>query len=369
MRTLRLIHRWLGLFLALPLILEGLTGAILTVEPVIPNWGSAVRSEAPASPNRLLEAARAASPADMRLTRYVPPTDERGPALVHLARADAPRGAGMVLRLDPATATPLGPPEPEAGVLDWIRRLHTNVLLPQWGGRQLVGWLGAGLLLVSVLGLPLWWPRGRWQDGFSVPRGARGLLLHRRLHGAAGIWLWVMLIATSTTGIVQGFPQTARAALGLPAGGPPRLGRPAPGTTVPRPDLDGALRLAAQAAPGTVLRMAILPSGPSDPIRVFLGRPGTEGVSTSITLTVDAEASRVLSLATPASASAGETALRWAHDLHFGQGFGPVWRALTVATGPALLLFAVTGTAIWLGRRRNRRRVSALRQAALEAAE
>ena len=111
------------------------------------------------------------------------------------------------------------------GVLDWIKRLHNNLLLPEWGGRQAAGWFGVGLLLLTLIGIQLWWPApGRWRNGFTVPRRARGLRLHRALHGAAGAWLVLMLLATSVTGIVQGFPQASRALLGLPPGGPARRG-------------------------------------------------------------------------------------------------------------------------------------------------
>jgi uncharacterized iron-regulated membrane protein len=55
---------------------------------------------------------------------------------------------------------------------------------------------------------------------------------------------------------------------------------------------------------------------------------------------------------------AAERALRWAHDLHFGQAPGPLWRALTIVTGLLLPIFAITGGGMWLCRRR--RRVPAL---------
>ena len=48
---------------------------------------------------------------------------------------------------------------------------------------------------------------------------------------------------------------------------------------------------------------------------------------------------------------AAELALRWAHDLHFGQALGPLWRVLTIVTGLVLPIFAITGGAMWLYRR------------------
>ena len=386
MRTLRFIHRWLGIALALPLLVQGLTGAILTLEPAIPSLASHPAQPGPAAPaNTLLAAAIAAAPATLRPARYLPSPSPGEPAQVIFVPQGQPRGPGMVVSLDPATAAPLGPAVPTAGIMDWIKRLHTTLLVPEWGGRQLAGWLGVGLLLLTLLGLPLWWPNatqraaGRWKDAFTVPRDARGTRLHRRLHGAMGIWLTLMMLATSTTGIVQGFPQTSRAMLGIPGGpqrgpesrparpGGERAGRPAADST-PQLDLDAAIRLATQAVLGSQLRVAMLPASGIEPVRLILGTPGTEGVTTATTVLVDAAGPAIRSIQSPAMASLAETTLRWAHDLHFGQGFGPVWRGLTVLVGVALPIFGVTGVSMWWLKRRNRRRLETMKGVALHGA-
>lgn len=369
MRALRSVHRWLGLLLALPLLVQGLSGAVLTLEPVWPSWGGAtLASGQPASANAILATARAAAPPGLRATRYVAPDAPGGAAQVFFAPIDGPRGPGMVLRLDPATAAALGPAQPVGGVLNLVKRLHNNLLIPEYGGRQVAGWFGAGLLLLTLIGIPLWWPGpGRWRGGFTVPRRARGRRLHRALHGAAGIWLVPMLLATSGTGIVMGFPQTSRALLGLPAGSSPRPGLPIPGTPPPQPDLDAAIRLAQAAAPGMVPRAVLLPATLQEPIRLLMAPPGREGALVRRAVAVDGAATRVVSAET--SLPAADMALRWAHDLHMGQGLGPAWRGLTVAVGLALPLFGVTGLAMWLLRRRNRLRIGTVRQAALRAGE
>lgn len=369
MRVLRIVHRWLGLALALPLLVQGLSGAILTLEPVWPSLGGApLAAGQPASANAILATAHEAAPPGMRAARYMPPAAPGAAARVFFAPIAGPRGPGMVLRLDPATAAALGPVEPAGGVLDWIKRLHNNLLVPEWGGRQVAGWFGVGLLLLTLIGIPLWWPGpGRWRSGLTVPRRARGLRLHCALHGATGGWLVLMLLATSITGIVQGFPQTSRALLGLPAGGPPRPGRPTPGTPLPRPDLDAAIRLAQAAMPGAVPRAILLPATAQEPVRLMMVPPRQEGALVTRIVTVDVAAARVVSAQT--SLPAADMALRWAHDLHEGQGLGPVWRGLTVAVGLALSLFGVTGFAMWLLRRRNQRRIDSVRQAALQAGE
>ena len=367
MRVLQKVHRWLGLALALPLLVQGLTGAVLTLEPVWPGGGGHAFGPT-ASVNAILDTARGAAPPDMRAARYVSPEEPGDAARVYFAPISNPRGPGQVLRLDPATAAALGPAEPTGGVLDWTKRLHNNLLIPEWGGRQVAGWFGVGLLLLTLIGIPLWWPApGQWRSGFTVPRRASGLRLHRALHGAAGAWLVLMLLATSVTGIVQGFPQTSRALLGLPAGGPPRPSRPVSGAPLPRPDLDGAIRLAQAAMPGTVPRAILLPATEQEPVRLQMTPPGQEGAIVTRTVGVDVAATHVVSAQT--SLTPADMALRWAHDLHEGQGLGPVWRGLTAAVGLALPLFGVTGAGMWFLRRRNRRRLHTVRQAAMQAGE
>ena len=95
------------------------------------------------------------------------------------------------------------------------------------------------------------------------------------------------------------------------------------------------------------------------PVRVLLVPPGAEGAVATVTVAVDAaDLDASLSVQDPRTMPPAELALRWAHDLHFGQAFGPLWRALTIVTGLVLPIFAITGGAMWLCRRR--RRVPAL---------
>ena len=106
------------------------------------------------------------------------------------------------------------------------------------------------------------------------------------------------------------------------------------------------------------LRAVLLPAGGSDPVRVLLVPPGADGVAATVTVAVDADGTRRVD-AGPTRHAAAELALRWAHDLHFGQGLGPLWRGLTIVTGLVLPIFAVTGGAMWLFRQRRRASVVA----------
>ncbi len=369
LRSLRSLHRWLGLLLLLPLVVQGVSGAVLTLEPPLRTTFATATTPGEAAPiNAILAAAREAVAADLRPTRYLPPPAPARAAEIWFTSPGRTSGReAMILRIDPVTLAPLGPAQPSGGVLEWIRRLHTNFLVPDLGGRAIVGWVGVGLVILSLIGIPLWWPKpGQWREAFTIAPAARGVRFQRRLHGAAGIWTLTLLLLTSTTGAVLGFPQTIRAALGLPAGGPPRQARIAPQTPPLLFDLDAAAALARNAAPGKELRGMVLPAGAADPIRIFLAPPAREGAVSATTVTVDAGASQVIAVQGPGAMGTADMALRWMHDLHEGQGLGLLWRALTFATGLALPLMAVTGATMWLLRRRNRNRIELARRAALQ---
>ena len=356
---LRRLHRWVGLAAVLPMLMLGITGAVLTLEPVWPHGHEA--SIADSRPDaEIIAAAVALAPRGARPARYTPAAEPGDAAVVAFAGRNAP-----TIRLDPATLARIGAEEGQGGILRSMRTLHVNLMLQEYGGRSIIGWCGVALVFLTVCGIPIWWPSpGQWRAAFTFSAAAKGVRFHRRLHGAVGIWIAVVLFVNALTGAMLGFPQVVRGWMGLQAGGPPRQSAPGPGAP-PAYDITAAMALANTALPGTRPRVVILPLAAGDPFRVFLSPRGGGAVGAG-TATIDAAGTRVISLQDPRTYTLGEQAWRWAHDLHEGAGGGPVWRGLTFLAGVALPVFSVTGLAMWLLRRRNRRRVDIARQVAAQ---
>jgi uncharacterized iron-regulated membrane protein len=368
LRVLRKLHRWIGLLLLLPLLVEGITGTILTLEPL---WGqpslqsSAVTAPIPA--NAMLQLARNLAPPGMRITRFNPPSADGAPATFYLS-ANGPTRGGSVVRIDPASLRQIGETESATGPIGVAHGLHASLLIPGLGGRSILGWTGIGLVLLILSGIPLWWPAsGQVRAAFTVPSGARGVRLHRRLHGALGIWLLPLLLLSGVTGAVLGFPQTSRQWLRLPAGGPPRAPTASIDQAPPEiPDIDRAIALARAALPGTTPRMIILPAA-REPVRLIMATPGASGaVANSV---VQVAGGRIVSVQNAADASGADLALRWMRDLHTGDGIGLAGRLLVALAGLALPVFGVTGAAMWWLKRRNRQFLKADRAASLQAGE
>ena len=120
--------------------------------------------------------------------------------------------------------------------------------------------------------------------------------------------------------------------------------------------IDAAVALAREGFPDAALRLVFLPAKPDQPYRVGLVPSGGDRRSPLITVFVDPWSRRVVEVLDPRRFSAGETVLAWQHALHAGQGLGPVWKLLVFLSGFLPLLFAVTGLAMWLLKRRRRQR-------------
>jgi uncharacterized iron-regulated membrane protein len=71
---------------------------------------------------------------------------------------------------------------------------------------------------------------------------------------------------------------------------------------------------------------------------------------------------RVLSLRDPREQGLADRVHGWQRPLHEGGGLGPVWRFLVFLSGLSPLLFSVTGTTMWVLRRRKRATTRAARR-------
>jgi uncharacterized iron-regulated membrane protein len=120
-------------------------------------------------------------------------------------------------------------------------------------------------------------------------------------------------------------------------------------------DVDGAVALAREAVPDGILRSVALAGRPDQPIRVGLAHDGDRDGAPLVTAFIDPWKHRILELRDPRQFSAGESFLAWQRALHVGSGLGWAWRILVFLSGFLPLLFAVTGFAMWLTKRRLRR--------------
>lgn len=368
-RVLFQVHMWVGLVLGLLLALLGLSGSILVYDDAIAELlAPAPRAAATGTPlslDRMADAARGVAGRGALLITLPRETGEAVSVRVTQARprdggarpAEGPRAPATQVFIDPVSGAVLGTRKAQLPpLLMFAHQLHGNFLIGGREGRQFVGWLGLAMLVLGATGLVLWWPkRGQWKYAFFVRRTAKGLRFHRELHAATGIWIFLVFMAVSFSGVAIAFPES----VGMVTGGAPaplpfnlREGpavTPLAGAAAIGPA--AAVSLAQQALPNALPTGIALPARRDQAVIVSMLTYGAIGAS----VYVDPWRARVMAVRDPSA-----NFIAWQRPLHQGMGFGAIWRALVFLSGLVPALFVVTGVTMWVKKRRQRISMSAV---------
>jgi uncharacterized iron-regulated membrane protein len=352
--VLRRLHLLLGGLLSIPLAVIGLTGSVLTFEPQLqPGHDFAAASAGPVqSYAAMIDAARAAAPKDFVPSTIFAPV---APGDLAILRFSDPRhpGPGVEVYLDPSSLAVRGVVKPGEGWLREIFFLHANAGMRDRSGRTIGGWLGVVMCVLALTGIIMQFPtRGRWRHAMVMQRGARGYRFLRQLHGVIGFWFWLVLLVVSFSGVWLSFPQSFNALTATwgirdlrPGVAAPKV---APAAAAIPLDIDGAAALAHAARPDLALRMIGLPQRADQPYRFSLG----EDHALPVIVFVDPWQRKIADLRDPRDYSFPERVVASIHAIHDGSGFGWGWRALAFISGLLPALFAASGVAMWLAKRR-----------------
>jgi uncharacterized iron-regulated membrane protein len=377
-RALHVLHRWIAIGLLVLLVPIAASGALLVwrseVDALLNPGRYAVTGAAVAQmPSVYLAAARAALGHDLQAVALRFPDAAGAPVTVLARPADpaAPRRF-ITVYLDPPTARVLDVADFRASFVGVVHRFHENLTIPQFSGRQVVGWAGVGMLILALSGIVLWWPRGGSPGrGFRWRRTPTDMA---NVHHMFGFWIAIPLALVSATGLYLAFPQTARSLMASFAPMGAQAPRPGAGRLIAAPVLtpEGALAAALAAVAGAQPQALYLPTEmragsrrngagaagretppPAHPAwRVQLLR--TDGTSANVTID-DAEGAAA-HVGAPLSGDRAAQRIRWLHE---GSHAGPLWRLLIFAVGLIPPLLALTGVTMWWrGRRANAARSS-----------
>ena len=358
-RLWRNLHLWIGLSLFLVLAPLGLTGSLLVFDDGLDRLLHPVRYAVSGQPGdqsaqAYIGAARMAFgeralPAQLRM-----PAAPGQPVIVTGTAPGAvkpgQRPAQLTAWLDPATGKVLDVANPRQQLRGMIHQLHGNLFMAQ-PGRKVVGWLGVAMLISSVTGLCIWWPRNNAVlKGLRWTRSPSGF---SNLHHMAGFWICAPLAILSFSGAFIAFPEASAALRPAVAARPERAQQNAFTAPLAAPQLgaDAAVAAALAQAGGAarVTQLTLPTEGDRPAWRVQL-----KGDGGSVQVRVeDTSGKAKLQSGGPAQGPEGRDPLtRFMRNLHDGDGMGPLWRAIIVLAGLAPTLLGVTGTVMWLASRR-----------------
>ena len=351
------IHLWLGIGLAILLVPVSLSGAALVwhdhLDALINPGRYAATAGEPLPPSQLMQRAATALEPGFQPMAVRMPEGAGWPATVTAReprRSEGGRPRLLTVYLDPPTGRVLDVNEFRNSVIGFLHRFHENLTIPEYGGRAIVGWSGVAMLILSLTGIYLWWPRNA---GFVRGlRWSRGPTLSLNLHHLFGFWISLPLAVVSATGIYLGFPQQGRDLLSsvAPMTPPQRGGFAAPLLQQTELGVDRAVEVATGALPPSRLVAVFMPTQQGGAWRVQLREGQSEGVTTVMVEDRSGSARRVEPLS-------GDRAALWIRWIHEGSHSGAIWQVLVFVCGILPTLFTVTGVLIWL---RSRKAKSAL---------
>lgn len=350
------IHRWMGLTLLVFMFLFGVTGSALVwpdkFEALVHPARFPAASTAQFTPSETwLAKARAALPAGDRISGVrVMPGD--GSILVAgQVSSPAPLGLGppgrVQLWVHPQTGEVLDRQDGNLGLVWAMHAIHGHMLLKNVG-REVVAVLGLFLVLMSAIGLWLWWPGAKailmslkWRKQFS-----KSMNLHRQ----TGAVLGVVMIVEAVTGAWIALPRMFENLIEpdgkagrVQSEGPPRT----PTLADPALSFERAVALARTAAGTTAPLITIFP--PSE------DRPAWSITFDGAAVAVD-DASAVATVKPKPERTPAGKVTDMMEALHAGHT-GPIWQMIVFLSGIVLALLSVTGILLWVqGRTRSRKR-------------
>jgi len=390
-RAAQVLHRWIALAFGALVLVVVLSGVIVLFVPeterlVHPSHFEVTPTQRPVSSEQAVAAATRAFP------QLTPEAVVRSAGVYDVHQDGTAEKPGMVVHVDPGTGRVLGESAYQDGVLGFVQNLHMCALgcagypghvafLEQpsgawevtWGG-WVLGAAGVVLLALALSGLWLWWPGvRRWARGFTVRRGAGAYKRDYDLHKVLGFAALPFLLMWAFTGAAWELPVLERAWYAVMPGANP----PEPPAATSKPGTgDGVSATEAEAIAqrmvpdGEMVSVSIPdPAKPDSAYSLWLARgvdPYAHAVHPgNVEVVVDRYSGRArIGYDMSRADAVGEWWEGWQWGLHTGTFASWPWRAAFWLTfGLVPLLLGVTGTTMWLHKRRRRRAKRARRAA------
>lgn len=328
-------HQYAGLIIALFLLIQGVTGAVLSwrteLARLIDPHAMVRQSPLKAGPVPFSWIVDGAQMSDMLVRRVYAPDRADGVYLVELADG---KGGARYATVDPGDARVLRRGGLASFPVEAAMQLHYRMMLGQMG-TAVIFLNGCALLWMLFTGLGYFWPRkGRWTKSLAVKWSQPNRLVLRQLHRSVAVLVALPLLVIGVTGLLLAGPEVWEAGAKPPVVLPAPLGR-----------LDAALARAQSAFPGEHIRDVRL----SDTrIRVNFFAPA-HGPRAVHQVTVELSDMRVSTIL----AAENNPAL-WMKILpiHSGEIAGQTGRMLFTLVALLLAALAMTGPLMWWQRKR-----------------
>jgi len=350
-RILLMLHRWLGLAASLPLVLLGVSGAIIVFEDEFDRALNApLRSVNPAGERQswqtLVDLARQEGAGDAQAIR-LPTADDQS--------AEVAFKGGRLIYIDPYSGCVLGSRLRSQILLGRIHQFHTKLLVGR-DGSLVMGVCSLLLVLLSLSGLVLWWRTKVW----SLPVRLGTKRWNFDVHSALGLYALLFWLVLGASGAFMTFPGISHPATywltrSEPVE-PPRI-ESSDAAGRERISIDDVLTRSQRELPEAAVTAISFPQQAADVFLVFLKYPEDRTPAGRSRIYIDAYSGEILWTTDARSAPLGTWLINHNRPLHTGDLWGWPSRILMGLASLLLPLQIYTGAVLWWRGRRIRRKL------------
>ena len=345
------VHLWIGIVLALYLIVIGVTGSILVLRIELGGeapWQNFKASAPLADIDTVVRNLNAAYPRS-RIIQVMAPW-----ASDHTFVARVQGRTQIRVAADPATGEVLGVAPRGPAWLDKVEELHVSLFLSR-NGRILNGIGAAFLLLMCVTGLVNWWPGIRnWKRALKVDFRRSWRRLNFDLHSAAGFWTLALISFWAVSAIYFAWPREVFAFVNrisqVVNAKPPVISVTPTGQTE-ESDLNRIVRRAYIIDPGTTFAGVVFPFSRRAPLEILMRRGAGLGREYEDTLYFDPyTGAHLATWRYGVNQSIGDWFIWSQVPMHFGVYWGLGVKIVWAVLGLVIPTLAVTGLLMYWNR-------------------
>jgi sulfite reductase (NADPH) flavoprotein alpha-component len=238
-------------------------------------------------------------------------------------------------------------------------------------GRALVTISTIALILLSISGLYLRWPRSgalKAATWFKVHTQLKGRAFLWNLHSVVGTWMMPIYVVVSLSGLYFGYDWYRQAMLSV-LNAPP-VSREAPKLDTPfegKPDVARMWATFEKSGGGYESATLNFPSNSQQAAEFRYLRPGAQHERATDRLSVHPVTGAIIKHDVFAERSAGNFIAGSMMPLHSGSYFGVIGKLVVMIASLAMPVFAITGWMLYLKRRRSKQLAMSLGDSPLPA--
>jgi uncharacterized iron-regulated membrane protein len=348
------VHLWIGIVLALYLIVIGVSGSILVLRIELGALAGANPWESKKPPEPRVEMAAVVRKLEVRYP------DFRILSVMAPGRTEANYTARLLGRtqirvgVDAGTGEILGEPKRGPAWLDTVEKLHVSLFAAR-NGRIINGIGGAFLLAMCITGIVNWWPGARnWRRALTVDFRRSWRRINFDMHSAIGFWALAIISFWAVSGVYFAWPREAFELVNRIS---PIVNSKAPVVEVTarsemsEPDLSGLVKRAYQLDAGTAFAGVEFPFNRRAPIEILMRRGNGLSREYEDVLYFDPYTGAYLtSWKYGVNQSLGDWFIWSQVPMHFGVYWGVGIKIVWAVLGLAVPTLAVTGLLMYWNR-------------------